>query len=132
MVFWRLYKGEEIECVTFTCQLLWFTSWRISPLVACFLDQGLPKILLKRFFALFGNLPWLTGIIKYTLSTPWELTMCKLTYSTSEKKWMCFKLVSLMSPLSGRENTANGYNSRQKGCVFCRSVVSNSLRPHGL
>ena len=103
------------------CQLLWFTSWRISTLVAFFLDQGLPKILLKRFFTLFGNLPWLTGITKYILSTPWEPTMCRLTHSTSEKKWICFKNMVFLSPLSGRENTTNGYNARQSVCLAAQS-----------
>lgn len=41
-----------------------------SALMLFFLDQGLPKILLNRFFILSGDLPWLTEIIEYILSTP--------------------------------------------------------------
>lgn len=46
-----------------------------STLVAFFLDQGLPKILLNRFFILSDNLSWLTEIIEYTLNTP-ENPLC--------------------------------------------------------
>lgn len=38
-----------------------------STLMAFFLDQGFPNVLLNRFFILFDNLSWLTHITEYTI-----------------------------------------------------------------
>lgn len=55
---------------------LLYTSFSDSPpeefstRVAFFLDQGLPKVLLNRFFILFDNLLWQTEIIECIFNDP--------------------------------------------------------------